>query len=157
MKCNFYALILLLSIMLSACNDHGEAATKKEDTGIVNEPAPEKKNDFPAIDSNRLIENLQGEWKEIEYPFRRAHFKNKKVKFTEEGVIAPPTFRDFTLSQTCPFEVNNISNAQPSDVFLVLGETKTCEVVKVANDTLIFSGFNVHTNSNYKIVYTRMK
>ena len=156
-KFKVYALGFILTILFISCNNgNKEAPTKKSEPGNT-ESFQEKKNQISTTDRDSIIKNLQGEWRETQYPFRLAHFKNTTVKFTEEGVVEAPTFQDFNILQECPFEVNNIKNARPNNIFLVMVEAKTCEILMVSKDTLTLSGFNTHTNSNYDIIYSKVQ
>ena len=153
-KFEIYAVALLLALFVS-CNNSEKI--EKENTAINNKATvQENKSESIEFDRDGMIKKLQGEWKEVQYPFRVAHFKDTAVKFIEEGVITPPAFREFKISQDCSFEVNNLKNAKPNDIFLVMPEAKTCDILTVANDTLKLSGFNVSTNENYTIVYTKV-
>ncbi|WP_214653019.1 hypothetical protein [Mucilaginibacter segetis] len=99
---------------------------------------------------------LQGKWKETEYPFRWVEFKDSTVKFTEEGVAKKPEFEKFKLSAKCPFDVNNIKELKPGDVFIVMDRNQTCQKIDVSDDTLTFSGFSTNTNKDYAIVYKKV-
>ena len=113
-----------------------------------------KKEDPENEDS--IVKGLPGEWKEVEYPFRRAHFKRSEVKFIEEGIVEEPAYQEYKISATCPFDVNNIKTASAGDLFLVMSSSRTCEIIKVAGDSLTLTGFNASSNSNYSIVYKRV-
>jgi PBP1b-binding outer membrane lipoprotein LpoB len=157
MKFKVYSFGLLLTIFLISCSD-----TKKEPEAKIpefdnKEASQQKKSVTTLIDSTGMINKLQGKWKESEYPFRAAHFINTTVKFNEEGAEREPTFREFKISKNCPFEVNNIKNAQSEDVFLVIIEAKSCEILKVSNTTLTLSGFNISNGQDYKLVYSKME
>lgn len=157
MKFKTFVLGLLIPVYLLISCNNGEKDDNPETTESNNiEFIKEKNNDNPTFDSDSIFEKLQGEWKEIEYPFRRAHFKNSTVKFIEEGVVEEPTFQEFKISKDCPFEVNNRKNASSNDIFLVMAQARTCEIIKVPNDSLILSGFNVSTNSDYNIIYRKV-
>lgn len=157
MKFKGYALGFLLTIFFISCDNGKKEANTKNSELNIKKTSQVTKNEITTIDSDSIIKNLQGEWRESEYPFRMAHFKNTTVKFTEEGVVEEPTFREFKISQDCPFEVNNIKNARSNDIFLILMEARTCEILKVSNGTLTLSGFSVNTNHDYKIVYSKVE
>jgi len=157
MKLKVSYLGLLLGILFTSCSD-----TKKENNVKIPERAnkeasQENKNVNDVIDSAGIVSKLQGKWKESEYPFRVAHFKNETVKFIEEGTEKDPAFREFKVSNHCPFEVNNIKNAQAEDVFLIMSEAKSCEILKISNNTLTLSGFNISSGEDYKIVYRKVE
>lgn len=107
------------------------------------------------IDTAKIAEQLQGKWKEIEFPYRTADFKNSTVKFIEEGTVNPPKFEKFEVSAECPFDNNNIRNLSPSDIILTLEENQRCEKLEVSGDTLRLSGFSTNTNEDYNIVYLK--
>ena len=157
MKIKFFAVCLLLTVMLVSCtNGKQEAAVDDKEPGNAEIPG-QINNDLNTINTNNIIQNLQGKWKETEYPFRQVHFVNNTVKFIEEGVAEEPAFQEYTISRDCPFEVNNLKNAGEDDIFLVMAEAGTCEIVKVSNDTLTLSGFNVSSNRDYQIMYKKME
>ena len=157
MKFKFCALSLLFAMMLFSCKNNEGDVTLEDIEVNESDTAREINNDNAVINSDSIIKKLKGKWKENEYPFREVHFENTKVKFIEEGVAAESAFREYTISKDCPFEVNNIKNAGGDDIFLVIAETSTCEIINVSNDTLTLNGFNVSSNSDYHIIYKRME
>lgn len=157
MKIKFFAVCLLLTVMLVSCtNGKQEAAVDDKEPGNAEIPG-QINNDLNTINTNNIIQNLQGKWKETEYPFREAHFDNTTVKFIEEGIADEPAYVEFTISKECPFKVNNKKNAGDDDIFLLMAEARTCEILKVSNDTLTLSGFNVSSNRDYQIMYKKME
>jgi len=157
MKFKFCALSLLFAMMLFSCkNNEGDVTLEDIEVNEL-DTAREINNDNAAINSDSIIKNLQGKWKETEYSFREVHFENTKVKFNEEGVAEETVFRKYSISKDCPFEVNNLKNAGEDDIFLVMEEARTCEIIKVTDSTLTLSGFNVSSNSDYNIVYKKLK
>lgn len=157
MKFKFCALSLLFAMMLFSCKNNEGDVTLEDIEVNESDTAREINNDNAAINSDSIIKNLQGKWKETEYPFREVHFENTKVKFNEEGVAEETVFRKYSISKDCPFEVNNLKNAGEDDIFLVMEEARTCEIIKVTDSTLTLSGFNVSSNSDYNIVYKKLK
>jgi hypothetical protein len=157
MKFKICSLGLLLTIFLISCSNTKKEANAKISALDHKEASQKNKSVTATIDSASIINKLEGKWKESEYPFREAHFKNTTVKFKEEGTEEEPVFRDFKISKSCPFDVNNIKNAQSEDIFLVMTEAKSCEILKVSNNTLTLSGFNVSNGQDYKIVYSRVE
>jgi hypothetical protein len=157
MKIKVCSLGLLLAIFLTSCSNTKKEADAKSPESNRKETSSEKKSVIAIIDSAGIIKRLQGKWKESQYPFRVAHFKNTTVKFIEEGTEEEPAFREFEISKTCPFDVNNLKNARSQDMFLVIAETKSCEILKVLNNTLTLSGFNVSSGKDYKIVYSKVE
>lgn len=157
MKFFVYSPAILLTIILISCNNANDKSTTKDAELKTNDTLGKKVNGINSTFSDSIINNLQGEWREAEYPFRKAHFKNSTVKFIEEGVAADPEFVEYKISEDCPFEVNNIKNAVSNDLFLVIPASKRCEIIKVFKDSLTLSGFSTNTNRDYKIVYNRIK
>lgn len=157
MKCKTHMAFLFVIFSVVACNNANEKGADEIRAVSGNITAPQTKNQTKTIDTDSIIAKLQGAWKEPEYPFRVAHFKDTTVKFIEEGVIEPPAFKEFKISRHCSFRVNNLKNAKPADVFLVLPEAKACDIITVSNDTLTLSGFNVSSNENYRIVYAKVE
>ena len=157
MKIKIYALSLLLTMMLYSCKN-GEKDVILKDIEI-NEADTSRvmTNEISPVDRDNIIESIQGKWKETEYPFREAHFENTTVKFIEEGVAEEPAFLEYNISKECPFQVNNIKNAGADDIFLVIAETSTCEILKVTVNTLTLSGFNVSSNDDYHIIYKKVE
>lgn len=147
----------LMSILLVSCNNEKGADSATGTAPVSSDTLPAKQVPTAVPDSAAIMKELQGKWKERAYPFRLAHFENATVKFTEEGVVEEPRFREFTISGTCPFNVNNIRNTEANEMFLVMTEKKTCERLTVAGDSLVLSGFNVSSNADYRIVYDRIK
>jgi hypothetical protein len=143
--------------MLIGCATNNEEANTENNVEKSNVDTSPKMNNDPAIDRDSIVKVLQGKWKETEYPYRLAHFENTTVKFVDEGVVEEPTFKEYTISKDCPFEVNNIKNAGANDIFLIMPGAKTCEVLKLSSDTLILNGFNVTTNSDYNIIYKKVE
>jgi hypothetical protein len=157
MKYKVCSLGLLLTISLISCSNTKKEADAKIPQLDNKEASQEKQSVTAKIDSDSIINKLQGKWKESEYPFRVAHFDNTTVKFIEEGTEKEPAFSEFKISKNCPFDVNNIKNAQSNDMFLVVAEAKSCEILEVSNRTLTLSGFNVSTGHDYKIVYSKVE
>ncbi len=156
-KFKVYVLGFLLILIFNSCNNESEGTDVKDPGLKSKDTTAEMKNEVTTKEHDLIIKKLQGNWKETEYPFRTAQFKNTTVKFTEEGVAAEPAFREFRISQDCPFKVNNIKNARTNDLFLVMAEAGTCEILMVSNDTLTLSGFNESSNSEYKIIYSKLE
>lgn len=157
MKFKVYVFSLWMATLILSCHDGKKETTAKNSALNPNDTVQQKSIETAAIDTVSILNNLQGKWKEPAYPFRLAHFKDSTVKFVEEGVVEKPTFKAFRISTQCPFEVNNLKNAGTGDLFLVMLEARACEIVKVSNDTLTLSGFNVNTGSDYNIIYTRVE
>ena len=157
MKIKFFAVCLLLTVMLVSCtNGKQEVVVKDNEPGNAEIPG-QINNDLNTINTNNIIQNLQGKWKETEYPFRQVHFVNNTVKFIEEGIADEPAYVEYTISKNCPLQVNNLKNAGEDDIFLVMAEAGTCEILKVSNDTLTLSGFNVSSKSDYQIIYKKVE
>ncbi|HSN59315.1 MAG TPA: hypothetical protein VLR49_00155 [Ferruginibacter sp.] len=157
MKFTFCPSALLLSMMLLSCNNNKEDSNTENIDTKKTEPASLINNDISAIERDSIFKILQGKWKESEYPFRQVQFTNTSVKFIEEGVQAEPTFKEYNISRNCPYKVNNIKNAGTNEMFLVMVEAGTCEILKTSNNTLTLSGFNVSTNSGYNIIYKKLE
>lgn len=157
MKYTVCSLGMLFTVLLMSCSN----TEKETDAKVIeldsNKTSQKRNNVTTTFDSASIVNKLQGKWKESEYPFRVAHFKNTTVKFNEEGIEKEPAFREFKISKDCPFDVNNIKNAQSEDIFLVMAEAKSCEILKVSNNTLTLSGFNASNGNDYKIVYSKME
>ena len=151
-----YAVAFLLTFLVISCHNTNKEADTKQSELPAQLPSAEKLNEVKLFAPDKMIKELQGKWKEARYPFRTAHFKDTTVKFIDEAVIDEPTFHAFSISQHCPFEVNNLKNAGFNDLFLVMASAKSCEILKIANNTLTLSGFNVSSNLDYQIVYNRV-
>ena len=157
LKIRVYVLVLILTMLFTSCaNGNREAQTNKSEADNK-ETFQEKKNEIRETDRDRIIKNLQGDWRESKYPFRLVQFQNTKVKFTEEGVVEKPKFKQFKILLECPFEGNNIRDVNTKNLFLVVLENKTCEILMVSKDTLTLSGFSTNTNSDYTIVFNRVQ
>lgn len=148
--------LVLLLLIFSCTNNGSEANDKKAEVKTKNSTTASSSGKS-AINRDSISHLLQGKWREAEYPFRLAQFENNQVKFIEEGIAASPAFKEYNISNECPFEVNNISNAGPNDHFLVIPGEGRCEILTLANDTLILGGFSTNTNTGYQIIYQRVK
>lgn len=147
----------LLVLMLSCTNGKEETGNQNnEQDTIVHQVNPNLEIE-KSIEKNLVIEQLQGQWKEIEYPFRTAEFVNTNVKFIEEGTEGNPAFEAYEIAENCTFENNNIKDLVSGDIILSLPDTRRCEKLRIASDTLSLSGFSTHTNENYNIIYLRVK
>lgn len=155
MKFNSCVVALLITMILFSCNNRTEDANKKDIEIKSADTIQAPGIDFPPVNRDSIVKLLQGEWKETEYPFRFAHFKNATVRFIEEGVKAEPTYKEYNISPNCPYPADNIKTTSPDDMFLVMVAAGSCEKLNISNDTLILSGFNSSTNSNYNIVYKK--
>lgn len=152
------SLIILVVLIISCKNQNkGNELPNSEQNEIVTEEKQETKMEKIEIDTIKIIEQLQGKWKEIEYPYRTAEFVSSTVKFVEEGTVNKPEFEKFELSEDCPFDNNNIRDIKSGDIILTLPETNRCEKLKVSSDTLILSGFSTNTNEDYNIIYLNLK
>lgn len=155
MKFKIFTLGFLLTMLLLSCRNSGEGSnTENSDLDTTVSP-PEVDNGISGREREAIIEKLQGTWKEPEYPFGVAQFNDTVVKFIEEGVVEAPQFREYQISTECPIQVNNIRTNKPDDLILVVVETGICEKLQLSNDTLILSGFSVHTGEDYSRVYTK--
>lgn len=151
-------LIILTVIIISCKNKNKEnALPNSEQKEIPGKETQENQPEKIKIDKNKIMEQLQGKWKELEYPFRTAEFVRSTVKFVEEGTANKPKFENFEVSEDCKFDNNNIRNLKSSDIILTLPETKRCEKLKVSNDTLTLSGFSTNNKEDYNIVYLKLK
>ncbi len=150
-------LFVLFGLIISCTNQNKEKkSVNSEQDSIVPQDNINHKIE-KSIEINLIIDQVQGKWKEIEYPYRSAEFVNSTVKFVEEGTSGNPAFEVFEISENCPFENNNIKDPAPTDLILTLPESSRCEKLQVSNDTLTLSGFSSNTNDDYSIVYLRLK
>lgn len=151
--------LIILSVLLISCNnqnkkselhssEHSEILSKRKQEPIIEEMI---------IDKPEIIGQLQGRWKEIDYPYRTAEFASSTVKFVEEGTQSRAKFEIFELSDNCQFDNNNIRDLKSGDVILRLPENSRCEKLKVNNDTLTLSGFSTNSKEDYNIIYLKIK
>lgn len=157
MKLKTLALGLLFITLLLSCKNDKEASNPENSELNTTDTSQEFGSELSKIDRDAIIRDLQGNWKESQYPFRLAQFRDSVVKFIEEGVVEEPKFQEYQISKECPFEVNNIKNVEPDDIILVMVEAGTCEKLQISKNTLTLSGFNAHTESDYRIVYERVE
>lgn len=151
--------LLILSVFLIACtnlNQEREVPNSEENV-ILNDGKQQTKIEEAQIDKTNIIDQLQGKWKENEYPYRTVEFVSSRVKFLEEGTQNKPEFEKFELSEDCQFDNNNIRDIKSSDLILSLSENKRCEKIEVSDDTLTLSGFSTNTNEDYHIIYRKIK
>ncbi len=153
---SFLAILTVFVISCKNQNKENELNNSKQNE-IVMEEKQENKIEISKIDKIKIIEQLQGKWKESEYPYRTAEFLRSTVKFVEEGTKNKPIFEKFEVLENCKFDNNNIKDLKTSDIILSLSETKRCEKMKVSNDTLTLSGFIAYTNENYNTIYIKLK
>ena len=150
MKLPNFIIVALLAVTLFSCKDKENELTDTEtETPAAETTVPET----VSIDTGTLIENLQGKWKEAEYPYRTAEFKGAEVKFVEEGVVDPPKFEAYQVATTCPGMEENANNSTPDAVYFYLPQNKLCQKISVDDETLTLSG----TTQDYKIVYQKEK
>ncbi|MDR6300031.1 hypothetical protein [Mesonia maritima] len=147
---NTYIILICLTISMISCKNKNSKSEKENEKGVNSEFKS-------SVDEEKITEQLQGNWKETEYPFRKVEFKKSMVKFTEEGMVEEPSFEKFQISTECPFDVRNIKNTEADDIFIVLEKNNRCEKLKISNDSLIISGYNVATKNNYRIFYKKEK
>lgn len=145
-------LFIYLIISFISCKDQNKGSELSNSE--QNSAEMKDKRDIK-IDKAQIIENLQGKWKEIEYPYRTVDFENSTVKFVEEGTLDKPRFQKFAISTNCRFDNNNIRDVRSRELILTLPNKNRCEKLKVSNDTLTLSGFSTNTNSEYKIIYLK--
>ncbi|MFZ6665374.1 hypothetical protein [Peijinzhouia sedimentorum] len=148
------SLLIILIVLIASCksqNKENNSSNSTQDEILVEEIQETK------IDKIKITEQLQGKWKEIEYPYRTAEFVRSTVKFVEEGTVNPPKFEKFEISEDCQFDNNNIRDLKSGDVILTLPETTRCEKLMVSNDTLTLSGFSTNSNDDYHIVYLKLE
>ena len=151
-------LIILTVFIISCKNQNNENELPKSDQNeIVGKDMQEIGMEKTKIEKTKIIEQLQGKWKENEYPYRTTEFLGSTVKFVEEGTETKPKFEKFEISEDCPFDNNNIRVHNSSDIILSLPETKRCEKLKVSPDSIILSGFSTNTNEDYNIIYKKIK
>lgn len=151
------SLIILLVVLMISCKNqpNQNESPNAEPSEIVRKDTQETIAVKTTIDTNSIIEQLQGKWKEVAYPYRTAGFLNSTVKFVEEGTESKPKFEKFEVSEGCRYDNNNIRDLQSGDVILILPETRRCEKLNVSKDTLTLSGFSTNTNEEYNIIYSK--
>ncbi|UJH91400.1 hypothetical protein LZ575_01030 [Antarcticibacterium sp. 1MA-6-2] len=148
---------VLIAVLLFSCkNGSDNSPTDTQDTDTITNSQEAENLLSPQI-REEIIEKLQGSWRESEYPFRVAHFKDSLVKFIEEGVVEEPVFEEFKVENKCPFNVNNIKTVKPDDIILVMVEAGKCDKLRISNNTLVLSGFSTNTKSDYNIVYEKVE
>ncbi len=118
-------LIILAMFFISCKNKITEVNVESPVTNEVSSEALEAIEINAKINSNEIIEQLQGKWKEDKYPYRVIEFKNSTAKFIEEGIPGKLKFQNFEISTKCLFNVNNIKEVKSGDIILSLpGEQK---------------------------------
>ncbi|WP_068593520.1 hypothetical protein [Cochleicola gelatinilyticus] len=155
MKKSFGVYILLI-LLMCACNE--KASEKRVNTlETTSEATPLKNSETPTgkVNATQIQKQLQGVWKEAEYPFRKVEFKDWMVKLTEEGVSGSSTFETYALAGSCRFANTNIKDVTPTTLLLTLTESERCEKMNLTDTTLTLSGFNTSSNANYEIVYLK--
>jgi len=157
MKINSFLIILTFFIVSCKHKNSENKLPNAEQNETLEEENQENEMEKIKMLRRKTIEQLQGKWKEIEYPYRTAEFVRSTVKFVEEGTANKPKFENFEVSEDCQFDNNNIRDLKSGDIILTLPETKRCEKLKVSKDTLILSGFSTNIKEDYNIVYLKLK
>ena len=153
-KCFF----LIFTVFIFSCkNQNKENDFPNSDENEITEEQKKTKEEVPKLSKAEIIEQLQGKWKENEYPYRTAEFVNSTVKFIEEGALVEPKFEKFEFSKNCQFHNSNIRDLESNDIILTLPEKKRCEKLTISKDTLILYGYSTNTNKNYEILYLKIK
>lgn len=153
MRTNYYPVALVLMFLFTSC--------KKNDTNqqvLDSEKVSMKKSmdTILGVYGDKIIADLQGEWKEPAYPFDRMVFKNSTVKVFEEGIEEEPRFKKFQLADSCFVGKPSKFIVKNADMHLVI-ENGQCEKLKISQDTLVLSGFNKGSQRAYQRVYKRIK
>ncbi len=151
-----YIFLLALVAAIFSCRKEKASSTHQNPSGnaVENKATVHASARLPITE---IITKLQGEWKEPDYPFRRLEVKGQTVKFTEEGIAEKPKFTAFELSNSCPFEVNNIKSIEADEIIFSIAENKRCEKLKIKGDTLKLRGYSTHTKEDYEIIYKKVK
>jgi len=156
-KINIF-LIVLAVLVISCKNKTAELNVESpEKNDVSSETIEETEINISEINTNKIIEQLQGKWKENEYPYRAIEFKESTAKYTEEGISEQLKFKKFEILDKCLFNANNIKNLNSGDIILSLPEAERCEKLEITHDTLILSGFSTNTKKDYHIVYLKEK
>lgn len=149
----------LFTILIISCTNQSSDSTPDESKTdpTENDILEVTGIEIPDIDTLALIQSMQGEWREPEYPFNRVEFKNTTVRMVEEGEAEPSVFRPFSISHHCPYDVSNMVESQVTDTILVIEGANRCEKLSFFQDSLILSGYNPHSQSIYRIDYIRVQ
>ncbi|WP_373550053.1 hypothetical protein [Haliscomenobacter sp.] len=157
MKIKSFLIILMVFIVSCKNKNRENELPNSEQNELLRKENQENEIEKIKMAKSKTMEQLQGKWKEIEYPYRTAEFVSSTVKFVEEGTENKPKFENFEVSENCHFDNNNIRDLKSGDIILTLPETKRCEKLKVSNDTLTLSGFSTNNNGDYNIIYKKLK
>ena len=149
-----YTILALGSCINEASNQSSES---KHESSTGDESIEVIGIEIPDLDTLKLIEHLQGVWRDPEYPYNRVEFQQSKLKMVEEGVAEPVRFQPYTLGHRCPYDVGNMINNQPHDTILIWEESERCEKLTIRSDTLTLSGYNAHSESMYSMDYVRIQ
>jgi len=157
MKINSFLIILTFFIVSCKHKNSENKVPNSEQNEILKKENQENTTEKIEMVKRKTLEQLQGKWKEIEYPYRTAEYVSSTVKFVEEGTENNPKFENFEISEDCQFNNDNIRNLKSGDIILTLPETNRCEKLKVSNDTLTLSGFSSNIKEDYNIIYLKLK
>jgi len=146
--------LLVIGLSIVACKNSNE---KKDKTVVVSAEEPittepkeiltEEENDSVQI----MTDALQGVWKRTTYPYGELVFRPNQVKFIDgEGAANPAAFEPFEISETCPYDTVKLG-APLNGLYLIREIYKTCEVIRIENDTLKMS----NSKMDYTIPYVR--
>jgi len=125
--------------MLISCNSKKPKSIendKIENTSI-------EKDDF-----SQYVEQLQGEWKRVSYPYGIIEFKDRQVKFADgEGSEETPQFQDYFLSKTC---VSVKSSSEDQYNFGLNTGNDNCSPIKINDSKLIYYIDGISSSIEYK-------
>lgn len=146
-------------LALGSCiNDASDQSSETKDENSTGDESIEVVGiDIPDLDTVKLIQLLQGVWRDTEYPYNRAEFQQSTLKMVEEGVAEPARFQSFTLGHRCPHDVPNMEKIQLNDTILIWEESDRCEKLTIRSDTLTLSGYNAHSETMYSMDYVRIQ
>lgn len=109
MNIKFKSFLIILVVLIASCNNQNKEneLPNSENNAIFEKENQEPEIEKAKIDKPKIIDQLQGKWKEHEYPYRTAEFVRSTVKFVEEGTDSNPKFEKFEVSVDCPKTRNN--------------------------------------------------
>ncbi|OAQ40451.1 hypothetical protein A5893_05745 [Pedobacter psychrophilus] len=146
--------LLTITIFLFSCNSDSKTGNK-HDSIVIKDTSQQHIDKEEIVDNSEndkksVIDELQGKWVRVDYPFSIYEFKNSQVKLTEEGLVGPLKFKDFNIQNSCVSSESGSSRFSKSDMYLYISPEKSCYHLSISNDTLTLGGTDAEYSLKFK-------
>lgn len=146
--------LFAIGLSLVGCKNSNEKTELSSKVSVEEPITTEPKEVLTEAENDSIkimTDELQGVWKRTTYPYDELVFRPNQVKFIQgEGAAEPAVFEPLEISGTCPFETVRLG-APLSGLYIIREKYKTCEVIRIENDTLKLS----NAKMDYTIPYVR--